>query len=479
MAKDSVVKNLNLAMRDKSLYPIRSMEGHYMCSLQRDNHKRTFNLYSKDFEMEFRLFYSEKFNVLPNQIDMQSVIGYLEVECYRNTIDKPLCNRIYNEDNKLILHDLNQDNDEVVWIEDGECSIEQIEDTVFFRSNTFKNQVEPDFNVEPQDLIFYVAKHFNVESEDEVHMLTLYLVTCFWGLKISHPVLILTGEKGSSKSTTLRKLERIIDPKISDLCGIPKGADGLEIRLSNSYFLALDNLSNITRSVSDLLARASTGGSVTKRALYQNTEEIVLNIKTLLAINSVSMVITESDLLDRCLYLKLRRILPEDMQPEEVIWKEFEADLPAILGCCFKVLAVALSDTTAVHETELTRMADFHVTCIRIGRALGLDEQYVSDLLWFNQRTINQQTLDEDVVAECVIELMRDRKKYVSSVSELLTELKRIAEENSISLSYLPKTPNHLSRRLNKLKSNLEQHCGIFYKRDNVGDYKQITLTKK
>lgn len=62
---------------------------------------------------------------------------------------------------------------------------------------------------------------------------------------------------------------------------MPKGADGLELRLSNSYFVALDNLSSISRNVSDTIARAVTGGSVTKRALYHNTKEIVLDIKAL------------------------------------------------------------------------------------------------------------------------------------------------------------------------------------------------------
>lgn len=78
--------------------------------------------------------------------------------------------------------------------------------------------------------------------------------------------------------------------KVSDLCGMPKGADGLELRLSNSYFVALDNLSSISRNVSDTIARAVTGGSVTKRALYHNTKEIVLDIKALVAINGVSLV---------------------------------------------------------------------------------------------------------------------------------------------------------------------------------------------
>lgn len=479
MAKDSIVKNLNIAISEKSICPMRSLSGGYLCILQRGTHKKTFELYSKDFSMEFRLFYSERFHVHPHQIDMSKVISCLEVECYKNTLDFDLCHRVYNENNQWVAYDLNQDNDTVVWIEDGECSIEQIEGALFCRSNTFGNQIEPDFNVKPKKLIHFIRKHFNVKSDDEVYMLALYLVTCFWGMNINHPVILLCGEKGSSKSTSLRKLERIIDPKTSDLISIQKGADGLELRLSNSYFCTLDNLSSISQNVSDLLARAATGGSVTKRALYQNTEEIVLNIKSLLAINSVSMVVRESDLLDRSLLINLTRIKPEEMKTEEEIWDEFEEDLPQILGCCFQILAKALNDKEVIEDIQLVRMADFHVACIRIGKVIGLTAEKVTELLWMNQKRVNQQTLDEDMVAQCIISLMDEHDKFNCSVSELLIELKHIAEENGISQNYLPKAPNQLSKRLNKIKSNLQQMYNISYEIVNVGVFKEIRLVKQ
>ncbi|MCI8371906.1 MAG: hypothetical protein HFI75_05850 [Lachnospiraceae bacterium] len=479
MSKESISQNIKTAINDNSIHPMRSLSGLYLCTIQRDAHKKTLELYSKDFAMEFRLFYSERFQVSPHQIDMSKVIDYLEMECYKNTLDYELCHRVYNDNNQCIAYDLNKDDETAVWIENGECEIVQIEDTLFCRSNMFKNQIQPDFDVEPKKLLHFVKKHFNVESRDEVRMLALYLVSCFWGLNINHPILVLVGEKGSSKSTSLRKLERIIDPKTSDLCGIPKGADGLELRLSNSYFCTLDNLSSISRSMSDLLARAATGGSVTKRALYQNTEEIVLNIKTILAVNSVSMVVRESDLLDRSLLINLARVQPEEMKTEEEIWKEFEDDLPQILGCCFQTLALALNDKETMEETKLIRMADFHIVCIRIGKVLGLTKEKVSELLWKNQKKINQQTLDGDVIAQCMAELMNRRTGYKGSVSNLLAELKMIAEENSVSPNYLPKAPNQLSKRLNKIKSNLQQMYGIEYEIVNVGAFKEIRITKK
>jgi hypothetical protein len=256
--------------------------------------------------MELRLFYQKNFGINIGQSDIDKVIEYLELVAYKNKLDYELSHRIFYNDN-LIIYDLNQQDNSVVWIQDGNCSVEVTESILFARNKMFANQVEPDFDVKPKSLLKLISKHFDMEEKDR-KMFALYLVTCFMGLSINHPVIIFVGEKGAGKSTALRKLERIVDPKQTDLCGIPKGADGLELRLSNSYFVALDNLSFISRNVSDTLARAVTGGSVTKRALYQNTEEISLNIKALLAINSVSMVVKESDLLDRSLLINLKRI---------------------------------------------------------------------------------------------------------------------------------------------------------------------------
>ena len=80
MAKNNLTQNLILAIAEMSIIPIRTSFGAYYCTLRRNSQKRTLELYSKDFAMEFRLFYSERFQVSPHQIDMSKVIDYLEME---------------------------------------------------------------------------------------------------------------------------------------------------------------------------------------------------------------------------------------------------------------------------------------------------------------------------------------------------------------------------------------------------------------
>lgn len=75
--------------------------------------------------------------------------------------------------------------------------------------------------------------------------------------------------------------------------------------------------------------------------------------------------------------------------------------------------------------------------------------------------------------------MMNSQERYKGSVSELLAALRTIAEENSVSPNYLPKAPNQLSKRLNKIKSNLQQMYGIEYEIVNVGAFKEIRITKK
>ncbi len=438
---------------------------------------RVFPLSSKEGTIALKKVYREQFNEILTAQEVQYVVELIEIIGTDDVEQVEICKRIFNNGGQYA-YELNQEG-KAVWIEDGIATTGNVEGILFKHSANFSNQTEPNLKIEPKRLLHYVRVHFNFRSEMEVKLFTLYLVTSFWGLNINHPILVITGEKGSSKSTTMRKLEELIDPKNSVGGGIPKGADGLEIRLSNSYLLVLDNLSSLSRKVSDTLAVAATGGSVTKRALYKNIDEIVLDLKAVIAINGVSLVAKESDLLDRSLIITLKRLAPKEIRTEEELWNEFENDKPDILGCCFKTLAVALNDEEPVKTQELIRMADFHVACIKVGRALGISEREVSEILWQNQSNVNKCTLDEDTVALCVIELMKKRTLYTNSVSGLLCDLQDIVYDNGMTSMVLPKTPNHLSNRLSKVKSNLQSEYGIRYTIKNKGTFKEIQIKKK
>lgn len=423
-----------------------------------------------------RLFYKE-YGVFLEAKKVQSVIDYLDMQPLTDEAPYETACRIYCNKN-YILYELNKDTKECVLVAEDGISVDTVSDVLFKHSVDFQNQVMPDWDVEMEDIFGLIHKHFNLKNEKQEKMLILYLVTSFIGANIPFPVLILNGEKGSSKSTTMRKLEKLIDPKSSDMFGLPHGADGLELRLSNNYYVCLDNLQTLNRRTSDVIARSCTGASVSKRRLYHDEAEIVMNIKCLVALNGISLVAKESDLLDRSLILELERLNPKNIKTEQELWKDFEEDRPKILGCIFRILMIAYFDLRPTKEQEKIRLADFHLACIKVGRVLGMTDKEVSDILWNNQRNVNRQSLNEDIVACCLIELMNHKKTYVNSMAGLLIDLQDLASKNGIVGSVLPKTPNHLSNRLRKVKSNLQAEYGIVFNVANVGAFKQITIEK-
>lgn len=433
-------------------------------------------VYSPVIAKELKRIIYNKLGLVLNQYQLQEVLDIIEIELSDKAQEIEFFKRIANQPNGYT-YELNEN--EVVTIVDGVINIEDMCGVHFLHSANFGAQVEPNLEVEVDELEGFISKHFKLKSENDKKLLLFFLVTAFLGFSINHPLLVLTGEKGSSKSTSLRMLERLIDPKTTDLISIPKGSDGLELRLANSYFVALDNLSSITRATSDTLARSLTKGAVSKRMLYENTEEIILDITALVALNGVSLTVQESDLLDRSLIIKLERISPKERKTEEEIWEAFEEDRPKILGCIFCIIAEVLADDEPVSTDKLLRMADFHTACIKVGRVLGMSEKEVTKILWKNQEKVSKYTLEEDIVATCLIEFMSRRRVYENSVTELYCELLDIADENEIARTLMPKAPNYLSRRLNKVKSSLEEDARIFYNIKNVGHCKMISIERK
>lgn len=478
MAKD-LQKDLQVLLDEKMIRVAKDDKGGYYCIVEESGgNAAAFPLYENDFRKALKKIYYTRFGEVLSVQDVQSAVENIEIIGTDTTEEVEVCKRVFNNGFQYA-YELNREEGKAVWIEHGEVSVEKTSGIIFRHAANYANQIEPNLRVQPSKLLNYMRKHFNLSSDREVKLLTLYLVTSLWGLRINHPILVLTGEKGSSKSSSFKKLEELIDPKSSELgSGIPRGSDGLEVRLYNGYFVTFDNLSSLSRKISDILAVAVTGGSFSKRALYRNADEIVLDLKAVVAVNGVSLVAKESDLLDRSVILTLRRITPDKVLTEEELWAEFEKDRPKMLGACFNVLAAALNDTEEVRVRNKIRMADFHVACVKVGRVLGIPEEEVSDILWENQKNINQRTLDEDVVALCVIELMQGRKEYVNSMSGLLIDLLDVADSNGMPPTVIPKTANHLRSRLDKTKSNLQSEYGISYHVKNIGTFKEITIKK-
>lgn len=208
-----------------------------------NGNKEILDIHSSNFRIAFKSFWKKEYGELLNDKEVQEIISIMEVECYESKNKIQRNHRIYTK-GRMLIYQLNTDNNTSVRIEEGECKIEETPEFMFYADRNFKNQVEPDLSVMPEELLPYIRKHFNVKDEDDVILISILIVSSMLGMDFNHPVILIQGEKGSGKSECLKKLEMIIDPKDSGICAYTNNKEAIVLRLSKSYFTCFDNVTN-------------------------------------------------------------------------------------------------------------------------------------------------------------------------------------------------------------------------------------------
>ena len=94
----------------------------------------------------------------------------------------------------------------------------------------------------------------------------------------STPILILTGEQGSAKSTTAKVLRSLIDPASPMARSAPQSEQDLVIAAKHNHVMAFDNLSTVKPALADALCRIATGGGFGTRKLHSDSDEVLFTV---------------------------------------------------------------------------------------------------------------------------------------------------------------------------------------------------------
>ena len=106
----------------------------------------------------------------------------------------------------------------------------------------------------------------NVQSDND------FVLAVVWALAVlrnsgPYPVLVLSGEHGSAKSTFSLILRALLDPNTVPLRALPREDRDMFIAANNGHVLVFDNLSGLSAWISDTLCRLATGGGFAARQL--------------------------------------------------------------------------------------------------------------------------------------------------------------------------------------------------------------------
>ena len=353
------------------------------------------------------------------------------------------------------------------WLEDGKVvkitsdGWNIIDEPVLFKKYSHQlPQTEPDKNAKIEDA-FSIFDFANIDNENDRILLFNWLVSGFIP-DIPRAILILTGEQGAGKTTFTAKLKSLIDPSTIDIMSKPPTEMETIQLLDHHYFINFDNLKTISPQFSDLLCKAVTGFGISKRKLFSDDEDIDYRFKRLIALNGIDSIATAPDLLDRSILIKVNRLKNNKTLNE--LNKAFERVKPKILGAIFTILSRAIKiyqeRREEITDINLPRMADWTVWCWSISEACGIGGNSFLKAYGVNIQKQNKEAIEHDIVGQVLIEFMRDKESWEGLTTELFKRLKDAAEETNINANgkYFVATPNALSRKLNKLKTNLRAY---------------------
>lgn len=268
----------------------------------------------------------------------------------------------------------------------------------------------------------------------------------------SYPVMALTGEQGSGKTTHGRLFQSLVDPNPTGLISPPRSEQDLFIAASNNHVLGFDNLSKIPQWLSDAVCRLATGGTVTTRTLYTTGGQTVFTATRPIILTSIADVAEQPDLQSRAVFIRLDP-LGTGCMPEEQFWVEFEAARPRLLGALLDVICRSLAElpNVAALPTQ-TRMPGFVRLGVAVERAGGFKKGEFLAALARSEQEADAQALATYPVAHVLMRLVKDqRKKWEVTATTLLASLNRAALRNSKDQPHWPKAPNVLSAQLRRI----------------------------
>jgi DNA polymerase I-like protein with 3'-5' exonuclease and polymerase domains len=466
LATDKATQLFEAAVTRYTLF--NDKEGKLYAQFEINGHCERYPISSEAFKADLNLLALKTSGSIPNSEVIRTVIAQLKGHARFHGKCIRLNNRVAEYD-EVFWYDLTNEDWSVIRTAPDRWELVYHPDPIFRRFQHQAPQASPD-REGSLDCFFDLIR---IPDPHQELLLKVFMVYCLIP-DVPMPILYVYGEKGSGKSTITKLIRIAIDPSSLESLGEPRDLETVRHQLHNHWLPLFDNINFMPHWFVRACCTASTGEGDDIRKKYTDDDSFIIKFQRPIIINAINRLATGyTDFQDRLLIIKLPRLDKASRREEREIRRQFNAMRPQLIGGLVNALSKAMALKPAIAVSELGRMADFTVWGCAIAQALGYSQEDFLRAYAENQNLVNHEVLEGHPVASCLLALIERQEagQWQGPATELFEELEDLAVELKIDKKQRvwPKAPNSLIRRLNELKSNL-QDVGIVFDEIRTGE---------
>jgi hypothetical protein len=427
-----------------------SADGTGFADLEINGHRETWPIRSKGFKRWLARRFFEATDGAPSSEALRSAFNVIEARAHFDAPQMDVNIRVAGHDGKLYL-DLTDDAWRAVEIDEAGWRIVDEPPVRFRRAAGMQPLPAPLLGGSVETLRAFL----NVSRDND------FVLIVAWALAVlrnkgPYPVIVLSGEQGSAKSTFSAILRALLDPNSAPLRALPREDRDLFIAATNGHVLTFDNVSGLPAWISDTICRLATGGGFAVRQLYTDQDEVLFDATRPVVLNGIEDIVTRPDLADRAIFLTLEPIPEERRRPEKELWAAFDKVRPQILGALLDAVSLGLRRLSETRLAKLPRMADFALWATACEGAVWEDGTFWRAYAGNRDEAVDS-VIEADPVGSAVRSLMASRTEWTGTASDLLGALFGEAGETVRQAKTWPATPRALSGRIRRVASFLRK----------------------
>lgn len=431
-----------------------------------NGHYETHSIKSRGaFAEHLILLFEAKQGQPPRRDHLESAISLLGARASRGP-EHPVVTRVAMEGDEIVI-DPGWNEWQVIKIGPTGYRVTMDTSLRFIRSRNLGSLPPP----EPGGVIDDLKPFVNVATDGDFRLLVMFLLAA---LRPSgtYPVLVLTGEPGSAKTTVSGYCKKLCDPaRVAALRSLPRTERDIAVAARGCHVLAFTNISTLTTNQSDTICRISTGEGFGIRQLYTDGDEFLFDGARPFILNGIEDFMTRSDLQDRAIAIELANIAAGERKSLDELNAEFDAASPRIFGALLNALSAGLRNIAATKLPGLPRMADV----VRWAVACSEELPWSADDLLADYAAMQAESATvaarSDDVGNAIIEWARVhavREPFIGTATELLSELNSHTDEKIRDRRDWPSNGQRLSERLRRLAPALRK-AGVSIERSRSG----------